>query len=105
MIRGVMGQNMKHAFLLPALLCLYCASLLAQNKQSTTEQEVPPPSTKVQEEGAYQPNPATTRGPINILSDTAGVDFRPYLERVLPIIKANWYKQVPMSAYIPMKEG
>jgi TonB family protein len=100
-----MGHNMKHALLLRTLLFLYCASLLAQNKQSTTEQEVPPPSTKVQEKVGYQVDPATTRGPISVLSDTAGVDVRPYLDRVLPILRANWYKQIPPSAHLPTKKS
>jgi TonB family protein len=45
-------------------------------------------------------------GPFNILSDTQGVDFGPYLTRVLQSIKTNWYNLVPEEARPPlMKHG
>ena len=37
-------------------------------------------------------------GSIEILSDTQGVDFGPYLQRVRQDIQANWYRQIPLSA-------
>jgi TonB family protein len=47
-----------------------------------------------------------TMGPFNILSDTQGVDFGPYLSRVLQSIKSNWYNLVPEEARPPlMKHG
>ena len=39
----------------------------------------------------------TTPGPI-ILSDTQGVDFGPYLARVVFIVRRNWYSIIPESA-------
>jgi TonB family protein len=39
----------------------------------------------------------STQGPI-ILSDTRGVDFGPYLARILMIVKQNWYAVIPESA-------
>jgi len=45
-------------------------------------------------------------GPFDILSDTQGVDFGPYLSRVLQSIKVNWYNLVPEEARPPlMKRG
>jgi len=45
-------------------------------------------------------------GPFDILSDTQGVDFGPYLTRVLQSIKVNWYNLVPEEARPPlMKRG
>jgi TonB family protein len=45
-------------------------------------------------------------GPVDILSDTQGVDFGPYLSRVLEVIKVNWYNLVPEEARPPlMKHG
>jgi TonB family protein len=43
-----------------------------------------------------QPN-FSTQGPI-ILSDTLGVDFGPYLARVVFIVHRNWYSMIPESA-------
>ena len=43
---------------------------------------------------------------IDILSDTMGVDFGPYLSRVLHDIKRNWYNLIPEEARAPlMKQG
>lgn len=41
-------------------------------------------------------------GPFDILSDTEGVDFGPYLSRVLQSIKANWYNLIPEEARPPL---
>lgn len=53
----------------------------------------------------HQPN-SDVRGDVEILSDTMGVDFGPYLQRVLWEIKTHWYQLVPESALPPMmKKG
>jgi len=45
-------------------------------------------------------------GPFDVLSDTQGVDFGPYLSRVLQSIKSNWYNLIPEEARSPlMKHG
>ena len=42
-------------------------------------------------------------GNLDVLSDTMGVDFGPYLQRVLHDVKQNWYNLIPESA--GMKKG
>jgi len=50
--------------------------------------------------------PTAAMGPLDILSDTMGVDFGPYLARVLHDVKMNWYNLIPESARAPiMKKG
>jgi TonB family protein len=45
-------------------------------------------------------------GGLEVLSDTMGVDFGPYLERVLHDVKMNWYLHIPESAKAPIiKKG
>jgi len=44
----------------------------------------------------------STEGPI-ILSDTRGVDFGPYLARVVFLVKRNWYAVIPESARLGQK--
>ncbi|MGD0323248.1 MAG: energy transducer TonB [Terriglobia bacterium] len=44
----------------------------------------------------------STEGPI-ILSDTRGVDFGPYLARVVFVVKRNWYSMIPESARLGEK--
>jgi len=50
--------------------------------------------------------PAQAIGPLDVLSDTMGVDFGPYLARVLHDVKMNWYNLIPEAARAPlMKKG
>jgi TonB family protein len=45
-------------------------------------------------------------GDVEILSDTMGVDFGPYMQRVIQAIRVNWYAIIPESAREPMlKQG
>ena len=37
-------------------------------------------------------------GPMEILTDTMGVDFGPYLNRVLHDVRESWYQLIPESA-------
>ena len=37
-------------------------------------------------------------GNLEVLSDTMGVDFGPYLQRVLHDVRQNWYNEIPESA-------
>lgn len=46
---------------------------------------------------------AGTMGPLEVLTDTMGVDFSPYLTRVLREVKEHWYQLIPESA--EMKRG
>jgi len=58
-----------------------------------------------QEGGFGLDSPAHGRqyGALEILSDTQGVDFGPYLQRVLQEVKEHWYELIPESA--EMKKG
>ena len=49
----------------------------------------------------FNPN-FSTEGPI-ILSDTKGVDFGPYLARVVYTVRRNWYAVIPESARLGQK--
>jgi len=48
----------------------------------------------------------SVQGNLEILSDTMGVDFGPYLDRVLHDVRMNWYNIIPDVARPPlMKKG
>jgi TonB family protein len=50
--------------------------------------------------------PTAAMGPLEVLTDTMGVDFGPYLQRVLHDVRVNWYNLIPESARAPiMKKG
>ena len=43
---------------------------------------------------------------VDVLSDTMGVNFGPYLTQVLRAVRVNWYSRIPESARAPlMKRG
>ena len=50
--------------------------------------------------------PASNSGDVEVLSDTMGVNFGPYLQGVLATVKSNWLKLIPETARPPvMKRG
>ncbi len=60
--------------------------------------------------GEFGLGPGATQGKvrsdIDIVSDTMGVDFGPYLSRVLQSVRMNWYTLIPEVARAPlMKRG
>ncbi|MGB6384410.1 MAG: TonB family protein [Terriglobales bacterium] len=82
---------------------LVCSTFVfAQNNNSSVVQNEPPPSNS----GHKQPGPPNPQkdDAIDILTDTKGVDVHPYLDQVLPKIKANWYSQLHWSAYPPIRK-
>lgn len=60
-----------------------------------------------QREGDTAPGSLThASGNLEILSDTKGVDFGPYLSTVLQTVRTNWYKFIPDEARPPvLKSG
>ena len=46
---------------------------------------------------------ADRRGSVDILSDTQGIDFGPYLQRVIQEVRENWFSLIPASEQ--MKKG
>ncbi len=49
---------------------------------------------------------AKTLDQAEILTDTMGVDFGPYLARITEIVRNNWYNMLPPSVYPPiLKQG
>jgi TonB family protein len=56
--------------------------------------------------GLGQRQPTARMGPMEITTDTQGVDFGPYLQRVLHEVRKNWYNIIPESAMPPLlKKG
>ena len=59
--------------------------------------------------GDYGTSPRSSGGiksNMDVLSDTQGVDFGPYLSRVLQSVRVNWYNLIPEVARPPiMKKG
>jgi TonB family protein len=55
---------------------------------------------------AEEKRPVESIGPLDVLSDTMGVDFGAYLSRVVHEVRENWYRFIPDSARAAqMKKG
>jgi TonB family protein len=58
------------------------------------------------EESIHPKKPSSAGGGMEILSDTMGVDFGPYLSRLKETVQKHWYSLMPESAMPPqMKSG
>jgi TonB family protein len=55
------------------------------------------------EYGIPQRSNANVKSDLEILSDTQGVDFSSYLERVKHAIRMNWYNLIPEAARSPLR--
>ena len=76
------------------IVVLLMASCLAQN---APEQAAPAADAAVRTIGASSD--------IEVLSDTTGVDFGPYLHQIIPEIRKNWIRVMPSSAIAGVKKG
>jgi len=54
--------------------------------------------------GSGRGGSARAAGNLEVLSDTQGVDFGPYLSRVLQAVRMNWYNIIPEAARAPLLE-
>lgn len=88
-----------------AVLLLAIPAYTQTNPPSATDQKPSPPPTPPSQDNKQAG--ASAQGGIEILSDTMGVDFTPYLSKeVLPHIRQNWYNLIPEVARPPiMKKG
>lgn len=62
-------------------------------------QETPPTESK---QPTTLPGLPHSSSPVEILSDTKGVDFGPYIETVKLKVKRNWYSLIPAEALPPL---
>jgi TonB family protein len=80
-------------------------SLLAQTDAPPAEPKVPAAS-QVEEAAKKQASQQGSSEPTWILTDTMGVDFKPYLSRVLRDVRQNWCSLIPEAARPPqVKRG
>jgi len=69
-----------------------------------------PPAASTGSAVTSKPSEPPTNTPpfdqLEVLSDTKGVDFGPYLTQVVKMVKQNWFNLMPPSAYPPdRKQG
>lgn len=66
--------------------------------QSQDPANSPDQKSQRQDYGLGTGAPGRQIGALDILSDTQGVDFGPYLQRTLQTVRENWYHLIPESA-------
>jgi len=89
---------MKSSILLAAIVLLAVALALTQDKPSSS---APLDSQKSSDTAL-----SAVRGDVEVLSDTQGVDFGPYVSEVVKSVRMNWYKFIPEEARPPvLKQG
>ncbi len=88
---------------------LVLTSIAAFAQKSDTKPAEPGGVTGSQAPSAASADPCVSErqfGPSEILTDTMGVDFRPYLTNAAKTVRQNWYGAMPQSAYPPTsKQG
>ena len=85
-------------------LSLTAVAAAAQEKSQTNSAESDPGNAKAA--ATQMPEKPTIRGGMEVLTDTQGVDFKPYLSKVLATIRQNWYQLIPEDARPPLlKQG
>jgi TonB family protein len=61
------------------------------------------------DDGNFGPNiargGAAAQGGVEVLSDTMGVDFNPYLKRIVQIVNENWHTLLPESVFPPIRKS
>src|SRR5881275_2621166 len=55
--------------------------------------------------GLSRGSQARAQGQVDVLSDTMGVDFGPYLSRIVREVRDNWYRIMPDSVRLGFKKG
>lgn len=86
------------------IILLLCSAIgFGQNTTSRNETKAQPQGRCGEEFGLSIGAHGHQMGAVDILSDTQGVDFGPYVERMLHTVRDNWYKFVPASE--SMKKG
>src|SRR5271169_1811909 len=83
---------MRQGLWLTFILLLLVTLIVISHAQSPRAETVP---------NAGAVGPPRAAGNLEVLSDTKGVDFNPYLSKLLQKVRANWYNVIPEEARPP----
>jgi len=90
-----------NASLSTTVLILSAACLPNWLSAQTKDDPEPPPAATVlaaPPPSACPGDGSKTNQQVKVLSDTMGVDFRPYLDQVIKTVRQTWYSVIPESA-------
>ena len=60
---------------------------------------------EAQTSAAHQGTSASAQGGVQVLSDTMGVDFNPYLKGIAKIVNENWHSLLPPALFPPIRKS
>jgi outer membrane biosynthesis protein TonB len=86
---------------LSCIFILVFAGCIPGHALLQTEQEKDNAASQEKKREEQKPEASTTGG-IEILSDTMGVDFGPYMKRVRYAVKSHWNQLIPDVALPPL---
>ena len=81
-----------------AILLFYSAVLFGQSAASPDQPKAQATRRCGEEFGLSNGTPGRSVEGIDILSDTQGVDFRPYVKRMVHKVRDNWDKLIPATS-------
>jgi TonB family protein len=91
---GTIGGIKRSAIVLGAVCLFFTGGVSGQTSEHAS-------SSQQVKDGTTQAGPGSQASSTEILSDTRGVDFGPYLRQVLPMIKSLWLPLIPEEARPP----
>ena len=93
---------MNRTFHLATAVFLSCCGPFSFAQTNTPSTEQPAASSNKKQKASLKATAAI--GPLEVLTDTMGVDFGPYLQRVIHDVRMNWYNVIPDSARSPVRK-
>jgi TonB family protein len=95
---GTLAGIKRSAMVLGAVCWFFAADVSGQTSEHPSSTVASSQQAKVD---TTQAGPGNQASGLDILSDTRGVDFGPYLRQVLPMIKRSWLPLIPEEARPP----
>src|SRR5262249_29916001 len=90
----------------PVIVLFWSTIVFAQAPPSTEKKSEPAESTPATANAAANNSALVRMGDMEITTDTEGVNFGPYLQRVVHDVKQNWHNVIPQAAMPPeLKRG
>ncbi len=95
---GILAGTKRSAMVLGAVCLFFAADVSGQTSEHPSSTVA---SSQQAKDGTTQTGLGAEALGTDILTDTQGVDFSPYLRQVLPMIKRSWLNLLPEEARTP----
>ncbi len=86
------------------LMCVVCGVLLFGQDSPPSSSRAESSAETANGQDANKPKPGITPHPLEVLSDTGGINLHSYFSQMAQLIKAAWYLNVPDIARAPVRK-